>query len=161
MNLQGFQNSKYLFKTLNRLFSFPFVNEKKLLKRWNFHKNQNFTKTLWSFFVCRCFREKKIFTFSISSQLVTIPCSMGYFKVRIPLLDWASSPTYESFCPIPTITPWWRGRPTMDGKTALGASSPANPALHIPDPLSTTRAATSSSAMFCLSSSVLMRARYV
>ena len=33
MNLQGFQNSKYLFKTLNRLFSFPFVNEKKLLKR--------------------------------------------------------------------------------------------------------------------------------
>ena len=35
----------------------------------------------------------------------------------------------------------------MDGKTALGASSPANPALHIPDPLSTTRAATSSSHM--------------
>ena len=91
---------------------------------------------------------KYCFTFSISSQLVTIPCSMGYFKVRIPLLDWASSPTYESFCPIPTITPWWRGRPTMDGKTALGASSPANPALHIPDPLSTTRAATSSSAIF-------------
>merc|ERR1719320_702161 len=50
-----------------------------------------------------------------------------------------------SFCPIPTITPWWRGRPTMEGKTALGASSPANPALHMPEPLSTTRAATSSS----------------
>lgn len=33
----------------------------------------------------------------------------------------------------------------MDGKTARGASSPANPALHIPDPLSTTKAATSSS----------------
>ena len=33
----------------------------------------------------------------------------------------------------------------MDGKTALGASSPAKPALHIPDPLSTTNAATSSS----------------
>ncbi|KAH9421437.1 hypothetical protein DERP_010574 [Dermatophagoides pteronyssinus] len=33
----------------------------------------------------------------------------------------------------------------MDGKTALGASSPANPALHIPDPLSITKAATSSS----------------
>merc|ERR1711881_336697 len=31
--------------------------------------------------------------FSISSQLVMIPCSTGYFKVRIPLLDWASSPT--------------------------------------------------------------------
>jgi hypothetical protein len=33
----------------------------------------------------------------------------------------------------------------MDGKTARGASSPAKPALHIPEPLSTTRAATSSS----------------
>jgi len=40
---------------------------------------------------------------------------------------------------------WCLGRPTMDGKTARGASSPANPALHIPDPLSTTNAATSSS----------------
>eukprot|EP00441_Pelagodinium_beii_P040640 CAMPEP_0197647098 /NCGR_PEP_ID=MMETSP1338-20131121/24157_1 /TAXON_ID=43686 ORGANISM="Pelagodinium beii, Strain RCC1491" /NCGR_SAMPLE_ID=MMETSP1338 /ASSEMBLY_ACC=CAM_ASM_000754 /LENGTH=60 /DNA_ID=CAMNT_0043220809 /DNA_START=51 /DNA_END=230 /DNA_ORIENTATION=- len=39
------------------------------------------------------------------------------------------------------------GRPTMEGKTALGASSPAKPALHMPLPLSTTRAATSSSAM--------------
>jgi hypothetical protein len=35
----------------------------------------------------------------------------------------------------------------MDGKTARGASSPANPALHMPEPLSTTRAATSSSHM--------------
>ena len=33
----------------------------------------------------------------------------------------------------------------MDGKTALGASSPENPALHMPDPLSTTSAAVSSS----------------
>ena len=33
----------------------------------------------------------------------------------------------------------------MEGKTALGASSPAKPALHMPDPLSTTRAAASSS----------------
>jgi hypothetical protein len=33
----------------------------------------------------------------------------------------------------------------MDGKTHLGASSPANPALHIPDPLSTTTPAISSS----------------
>ena len=40
---------------------------------------------------------------------------------------------------------WCRGRPTMDGKTARGASSPAKPALHIPDPLSTTKAAESSS----------------
>ena len=36
----------------------------------------------------------------------------------------------------------------MDGKTALGASSPANPALHMPEPLSTTKAATSSSHIF-------------
>eukprot|EP00604_Paraphysomonas_vestita_P002669 CAMPEP_0174818624 /NCGR_PEP_ID=MMETSP1107-20130205/1409_1 /TAXON_ID=36770 /ORGANISM="Paraphysomonas vestita, Strain GFlagA" /LENGTH=38 /DNA_ID= /DNA_START= /DNA_END= /DNA_ORIENTATION= len=32
------------------------------------------------------------------------------------------------------------GLPTIDGKTARGASSPAKPALHIPEPLSTTRA---------------------
>ena len=86
-------------------------------------------------------------TFSISSQFVTMPCSIGYFRVRIPRLLWASSPTYESFWPIPTMTPWWRGRPTIDGKTARGASSPAKPALHIPDPLSTTKAAMSSSAI--------------
>merc|ERR1712128_110420 len=30
---------------------------------------------------------------SISSQLVMIPCSTGYLRVRIPLLDCASSPT--------------------------------------------------------------------
>eukprot|EP00418_Pyrodinium_bahamense_P061003 CAMPEP_0179187026 /NCGR_PEP_ID=MMETSP0796-20121207/92786_1 /TAXON_ID=73915 /ORGANISM="Pyrodinium bahamense, Strain pbaha01" /LENGTH=60 /DNA_ID=CAMNT_0020891061 /DNA_START=27 /DNA_END=209 /DNA_ORIENTATION=- len=39
------------------------------------------------------------------------------------------------------------GRPTIEGKTARGASSPAKPALHMPLPLSTTSAATSSSAM--------------
>merc|ERR1711988_2059507 len=27
------------------------------------------------------------------SLLATMPCSMGYLRVRIPLLDWASSPT--------------------------------------------------------------------
>ena len=83
----------------------------------------------------------------MSSQFVTMPCSMGYLRVRIPLLLWASSPTYESFWPIPTITPWCLGRPTMEGNTARGASSPAKPALHIPEPLSTTRAAMSSSAI--------------
>lgn len=36
----------------------------------------------------------------------------------------------------------------MEGNTARGASSPAKPALHMPDPLSTTRAAISSS-IFC------------
>lgn len=40
---------------------------------------------------------------------------------------------------------WWRGRPTMDGKTARGASSPAKPALTSPEPLSHTRAVVSSS----------------
>ena len=46
---------------------------------------------------------------------------------------------------MPTMIPGCFGRPTMEGKTALGASSPAKPALHIPEPLSTTRAWTSSS----------------
>ena len=46
----------------------------------------------------------------------------------------------------------------MDGKTALGASSPANPALHIPDPLSTTRAAISSSALKAM---VLMESFFI
>uniref|UniRef100_A0A182PQ02 Uncharacterized protein n=1 Tax=Anopheles epiroticus TaxID=199890 RepID=A0A182PQ02_9DIPT len=43
--------------------------------------------------------------FSMSSQFDTMPCSIGYFSVRIPRLLCASSPTYESFWPIPTITP--------------------------------------------------------
>ncbi len=46
------------------------------------------------------------------------------------------------------MTPWCLGRPTIDGNTARGASSPANPALHIPDPLSTTNAETSLSHIF-------------
>ena len=45
------------------------------------------------------------------------------------------------------LTPGCFGRPTIEGKTALGASSPAKPALHIPDPLSNTSAWTSSSAI--------------
>ena len=45
---------------------------------------------------------------------------------------------------------WCLGLPTIDGNTALGASSPAKPALHIPDPLSITKAATSSSHIFVL-----------
>ena len=96
---------------------------------------------------CECNGSAYFFslTFSMSSQLVTMPCSMGYFRVRISRLLWASSPTYESFWPIPTITPWRRGLPTMEGKTARGASSPAKPALHIPEPLSTTKVAGTSS----------------
>eukprot|EP00958_Prasinococcus_capsulatus_P023651 scaffold3581_cov417-Prasinococcus_capsulatus_cf.AAC.12 len=64
----------------------------------------------------------------MSLQLFTMPCSIGYTSVKMPRLDCASSPTYASFCPMPTITPLWRGRPTIEGKTARGASSPANPA---------------------------------
>src|SRR5688572_3215220 len=37
------------------------------------------------------------------------PVLEGRHEVRIPRLDWASSPTKESFCPIPTVTPVWRG----------------------------------------------------
>lgn len=40
---------------------------------------------------------------------------------------------------------WCLGRPTMDGNTALGASSPAKPALTSPEPLSHTSAVVSSS----------------
>ena len=46
---------------------------------------------------------------------------------------------------MPTITPWWRGLPTIEGKTARGASSPAKPDLTMPEPLSQTRAETSPS----------------
>ena len=49
------------------------------------------------------------------------------------------------------MTPWCRGRPTMDGNTAFGASSPANPAFTIPDPLSHTSADTSPSSAIFLS----------
>jgi hypothetical protein len=51
----------------------------------------------------------------------------------------------RTFCPIPTMTPVWRGLPTKEGNTALGASSPAKPAFTIPEPLSHTKALTSPS----------------
>jgi len=54
----------------------------------------------------------------------------------------ANTYAYNEF--IKKLNTWCLGLPTMEGKTALGASSPANPALHIPEPLSTTNAATSS-----------------
>lgn len=66
------------------------------------------------------------------------------------IIQWNASDNFELKNSIffqPLIGPndtWCLGRPTMDGKTARGASSPANPALHIPDPLSITIAATSS-----------------
>ena len=50
----------------------------------------------------------------------------------------ASSPTYESRWPAPTMTPFCFGRPTTLGKMTLGASSSAKPALIRPVPLSMT-----------------------
>lgn len=45
---------------------------------------------------------------------------------------------------------WSRWRPTMDGKTTLGESSPANPARNIEEPLSMTTAADSCAALMVL-----------
>merc|ERR1719204_2465637 len=45
---------------------------------------------------------------------------------------------------MPTITDCCRGRPTIDGNTARGASSPAKPAFTMPEPLSHTSACESS-----------------
>lgn len=74
---------------------------------------------------------------------------------KIPLLACASSPMYASFFAVPIIALSVFGRPTMEGKTQRGAgkrlfqnwsnlgstpSSPANPALTIPEPLSQTKA---------------------
>jgi len=46
----------------------------------------------------------------------------------------------QSLSPVPNIKLWVLGLPTIDGKELDGASSPANPALHIPLPLSITTA---------------------
>jgi hypothetical protein len=81
----------------------------------------------------------------MSSQLFTIPLSTGYFRVRIPLLAWASSPTKASLSSSPIMALLFLGLPTIAGKQHLGASSPAIPALHYPDPLSITTAGLRSS----------------
>ena len=44
----------------------------------------------------------------------------------------------QSFVSVPTIVGPYLSLPTMEGKEVAGASSPARPALHIPDPLSIT-----------------------
>ena len=48
------------------------------------------------------------------------------------------------------MTPGFLGLPMIDGKIALGASSPENPALTIPDPLSITQVCYSSAIWFTL-----------
>ncbi len=80
-------------------------------------------------------------------------CTGQLPAARLPLLL-PSQPMYAEHrtqqqalisCGGLTITPWWRGRPTMEGKTARGASSPAKPAFTMPEPLSHTIALTSPS----------------
>ena len=73
----------------------------------------------------------------MSSQFVTTPCSIGYLKVKTPLLAKASSPMKQSLASVPAIADHL-GLPIMEGKEVAGKSSPARPALHIPDPLSIT-----------------------
>ena len=51
---------------------------------------------------------------------------------------------------ISVVITWCLGLPTIEGNTLRGASSPANPALHIPEPLSTTRPHTSPSPLILL-----------
>ena len=43
---------------------------------------------------------------------------------KLTHLNWQRH--FQDRCCDAHMTPWWRGRPTMEGKTARGASSPAN-----------------------------------
>lgn len=83
----------------------------------------------------------------MSSHPVMMPSWMGYFSCRMPRFCCASLPTYASFSSKPTIMPGCLGRPTIVANTERGASSPAKPAFIMPDPLSTTKLWTSSSAI--------------
>lgn len=60
-----------------------------------------------------------------------------------------------------TMAAWWRKRPIIDGKMTRGTSSPANPALHTPEPLSITNFATSSSHMMELGSKIKERISWI
>ena len=64
--------------------------------------------------------------------------------VQRPAREWGGGGAARAALRARTMMPGCLGRPTMEGKTARGASSPAKPALHMPDPLSTTSACTSS-----------------
>ena len=50
----------------------------------------------------------------------------SWWTIMPPTLDIPER--IHTFWPIPTMTPWCLGLPTIDGKTDRGASSPANPA---------------------------------
>ena len=77
----------------------------------------------------------------------------GYFVVT-PINFWANNWTVDEIKRLNArvalpwlVSTWCLGLPTTEGNTALGSSSPAKPALHIPEPLSITEAETSSSHM--------------
>ena len=78
-------------------------------------------------------KEKKITpllqpTFDVLLCIAVHSYTHIYRRVRMPALAAASSPTYESFCPMPTMTPVCRGRPTRLRNSTAGISWPANPA---------------------------------
>lgn len=88
----------------------------------------------------------------MSSQSVTMPCSIGYLIFSNPLNSCAFLPMKTSPSKAPAMTLMCFGRPTLkhhmvvssstprnvatnkDGKKHLGWSCPANPALIVPDP---------------------------
>lgn len=80
----------------------------------------------------------------MSSQLVIKPFSIGLVIYRPFLLEIASLPTKTSFYSSP-ILEWALERPMIVGIVDLGASSPANPTLHVAVPTSMHTAVTSSS----------------
>lgn len=64
-----------------------------------------------------------------------------FFKGHSEQLSWSIQ--NKKYCGSTSMSSWCPshlGRPTMEGKTARGASSPPKPALHMPLPLSTTSA---------------------
>lgn len=73
-------------------------------------------------------------SFSISFQLFTIPCSMGYEIFSNPRCCSAFGPTNSSVGRSETITRTCLARPIEFGKTHFGVLSPAIPALMAPEP---------------------------
>lgn len=71
---------------------------------------------------------------------MTNPSLIGWVKLRTDFFKTASFPIYKSFCYKPITTVGSFGLPTTQGNVALGASSPENPALIMPLPLSITMA---------------------
>jgi hypothetical protein len=71
-----------------------------------------------------------------------MPCSSGYEIFSSPRYSVAAfSPMNSSPSSAPARTRVCFGRPTHDGNTHLGTSSPAKPARIVPEPLSSTMGA--------------------